>query len=85
MAEGRYKHDKPYREVGWQSLANAIVELAAKDLVALFKYYKNKPNREEAIKMRSDYQFFLSEYFEMLTDLDGGAIIAAIRKEVWGD
>lgn len=84
MAEGKYKRDKPFHEVGWQSLANAIVELAAKDLVVLFRHYKNKPNREDAIKMRSTYKFFQSEYLQMLTDVDGEAIIKAIRKEVWG-
>ena len=73
------------QESGYESLAKAIVELAASDLICAFEYYKQDPERETKIKKRDEYVFFCSEWLEMLTDIDGSAIIGGIRKRVWDE
>ena len=85
MERERYQREKPYHEPGWQSLANAIVEMTAKDLMNAFKHYKNKSDREVRIQTRDEYKFFFSDWCKMLTDVDGDAIVRGIRKRAWGD
>ena len=72
-------------DAGWRSLANAIVECAARDLELSLKYCKKRKNREEIIGEKEEYRFFHSEYFRMLTDLDGPMIAKKLRERVWGD
>jgi len=83
MVGKKSKHEKPFHEPGWQSLANAIVEMAAKDLMNIFEYYKNNPDRELKVRSRDEFKFFYSEWCKMLTDIDGDAIVRGIRKRVW--
>ena len=67
----------------WQKLANAIVEKAVKD-------YRMEQARIKADPQNSDYtkaeawkleRFFRSDWFEVLTDMDGRLILSRLKKE----
>ena len=67
----------------WQKLANAIVEKAVKD-------YRMEQARIKANPQNSDYtkaeawkleRFFRSDWFEVLTDMDGRLILSRLKKE----
>ena len=71
----------------YQALANAIVELAAKDYRSALKYHYRHPERQEyADKVSQLERFFRSGWYEMLTNLDGENLMcdirAIVRKEV---
>ena len=71
----------------YQALANAIVELAAKDYRSTLKYHYLHPERQEYTDKVSQLErFFRSSWYEMLTNLDGenlmSGIRAMVRKEV---
>ena len=68
----------------WQKLANAIVEQAVED-------YRKAQARIKANPMIADHakvelsqleQFFRSQWFEALTDVDGQLILSRLKKEV---
>lgn len=67
----------------WQKLANAVVEQAVKD-------YRMEQARIKANPQNSDYtkaeawkleRFFRSDWFEVLTDMDGRLILSRLKKE----
>lgn len=64
--------NNPYIE-----LANAIVVQAAMDYREAFEYQ----NRREK---RNLERFFRSDWYDLLTDLDGEAIIEGVQKEYAG-
>ncbi|WP_087064217.1 hypothetical protein [Intestinibacillus massiliensis] len=71
----------------YQALANAIVELAAKDYKTALKYHYKHPDKSEyAAEVDSLERFFRSGWYGMLTDLDGEYLMkgvqALVRKEV---
>ena len=70
-------------EQGYEALANAIIIQAAKDFKDKCKMFKKRPNREEDIKAEADYKFFFSEWFSVLTSVDGSLIVREMQKEVW--
>ena len=76
------RHDKPYREVGWESLASAIVEMAAMDYknILLAKRLRCAP---QAQTNRKELEaFFRSQWFELLTDIDGVSLMKSIQRMV---
>ena len=62
------KHN--YQDVGIERLCNAVVMQAVKD----YKNYKSK--REECER------FFLSQYFMLLSDLDGKVVVNALKERI---
>lgn len=64
---------------GYQSLANAIVELAAKDYRRSLK--KNPRNREAMSMAMECERFFKSEWIKALTSVDGEYIMNRLREE----
>lgn len=69
-------------EEAYQLLANAIVTRAALDLRLLIQgrgYWDQK--REDEIKDLE--RFFHSEYFALLTDVDGDYILHELEREVY--
>ena len=67
----------------YQALANAIVELAAKDYRTALKYhYKHPENAEYKANVAELEEFFLSGWFELLTDLDGRTLMINLRRMV---
>ena len=68
---------------GYEALASAIVEQAILDYRKALRNIKAGRNIMANAAMRDDCErFFRSEYFKLLTDLDGGRIMEMIRKEV---
>lgn len=65
-----------------QMLANAIIIQAADDYrISLRRLKLNRMNREY-LRMNEDCEsFFLSEWFEQLTNVDGKSIMMRIQKE----
>ena len=62
------KHN--YQDIGIERLRNAVVMQAVKD-------YKNDKNQREECE-----RFFLSQYFTLLSDLDGEAIVNALKERI---
>ena len=68
----------------WQKLANAIVEQAVEDYrKAQARIKANPMNADHAkVELRQLEQFFRSQWFEALTDVDGQLILSRLKKEV---
>ena len=67
----------------YQSLANAIVELAVKDYKTALKYHYRHPNRKEyADDVSRLERFFRSGWYGMLTNLDGELLMNGVRRMV---
>ena len=70
-------------EDNYQALANAIVVQAARDFRPAYRRLKNHPNDKLAQDtVREITQFFCSDYFCALTDLDGPALLQRIMKDI---
>ena len=66
----------------WQSLANAIVMQAVKDWRASVQILKKRPRYEKAKAMKADCErFFRSDWFTVLTDVDGNVILRRLKQE----
>ena len=68
-----------------QLLANAIIEQAAEDYRTSLRGLKINPRNREKLTMKEDCErFFQSDWFEMLTKLDGAYLMRRLREEVIG-
>ena len=77
---------------GYENLANAIIELAAKDYKSDIAYLqKNKGKDDYAVRQRKAdkkeiERFFRSGWFEILTDLDGEYLLNRMQEMMgWED
>ena len=68
----------------WQKLANAIVEQAVEDYRKAQARIKANPMIADhaKVELRQLEQFFRSQWFEALTDVDGQLILSRLKKEV---
>ena len=68
----------------WQKLANAIVEQAIEDYRKAQARIKANPMLADhaKVELRQLEQFFRSQWFEALTDVDGQLILSRLKKEV---
>lgn len=67
----------------YQKLANAIILQAVKDFKPAYRRLKRYPNdRIAQDTVREITKFFCSEYFSILTDLDGPALLNRIMREM---
>lgn len=70
----------------YQALANAIVEQAAIDYYYVLKYHIAHPhNRKLERIIKNIEQFFHSDWFEILTNSDGGYLLREIRRMVMSE
>ena len=68
---------------GYQALANAIILQACKDFRAAYKRLKRFPdNRHAQGEVKELTKFFCSQYFELLTDVDGPSILHRMMREI---
>ena len=68
---------------GYEALANAIIVQASKDFTAAYKRMKRFPNDTRAQdEVRDITKFFCSQWFEMLSDADGPALLRKIKDEI---
>lgn len=67
----------------YEALANAIVLQAVKDYRrALKSYVRNPSNNSARYKKESLERFFLSDWYRLLTAVDGEMLIEKINQEV---
>lgn len=72
-------------EENYKALANAIIMQAAKDFRAAYKrklrfWEDNKANKD----IREITSFFCSQYFQILSDLDGPRLLKKIIEKMEG-
>lgn len=68
---------------GYEDLANTIILQAAKDYRMALKSLKANPDNFNAQKDRNEIEaFFQSQWFEVLTNLDGKELMLALQREV---
>ena len=69
----------------YQNLANAIVLTAVKDYRTALRRLKRKPNNKDAAAERDSIEeFFRSDWFAVLTELDPEYLITELNKEIFG-
>lgn len=67
----------------YQALANAIIEYAVKDYKRALKSQKRNPQKDEfRTEIASLERFFHSDWFQLLSSLEGDILINRIRQEV---
>ncbi len=67
----------------WKNLANAIIVQAVKDFRPAYRRLKKHPNdRAAQDTVKEITEFFCSQYFEQLTDLDGPALLHRVMREI---
>ena len=70
-------------ENNYEALANAIIVQAVKDFRPAYRRLKRHPNdRLAQDTVREITQFFCSDYFCALSDLDGPALLNRIIREM---
>jgi hypothetical protein len=66
----------------YQELANAIVIMAAKDYRHALRIQRRNPDSQAArIKIDEIERFFRSDWYRLLTDVDGEILIKKLREE----
>lgn len=74
---------KNLAENPYEKLANAIILQAVSDYrIALKKVKKNPKNRDAIDEALQIEKFFRSEWYQVLTSVDGEYLIDRLRKEV---
>ena len=67
---------------GYENLANAIILQAVRDWRESVKKLKKRPRYDPAKQMKEECeQFFLSEWFEQLTSVDGRYLLRKLKQE----
>lgn len=70
--------DDPYFE-----LAAAIIKMAIKDYEAAYRHYLKHPDSASAKdRVRQEKRFFYSQWFELLSDLDGPRLVSLVEAQV---
>lgn len=74
---------KKLSENPYEALANAIVLQAVNDYRAALKKVKKNPNNREALDEALQIErFFRSQWYQVLTSVDGEYLINQLRREV---
>ena len=74
---------KNLAENPYEKLANAIILQAVSDYRAALKKVKKNPKNRDAIDEALQIEkFFRSEWYQVLTSVDGEYLIDRLRKEV---
>ncbi len=66
----------------YQELANAIIVMAAKDYRHALRIQRRNPDSKAAqIKIDEIERFFRSEWYQVLTNVDGEMLMRRLREE----
>ena len=78
------KISKPAKDISpYQQLANAIVLQAVRDYQSAIRVLKYKPDDNEMRILKDEIEYFVkSDYFAILTSIDGKEVLHHIRKEM---
>ena len=75
--------DRRWSLTGWQALGNAVVEQAVKDYKdAIRRLKKNPKNRIDMLEALALEDFFHSDWYTLLTNVDADYLIDRLRKAV---
>jgi len=67
----------------WQELANAIILRAVEDYRRAHDRNRLRPHQAETLReIQSIEQFFCSEWFEVLCNLDGRKLLHDLKKQM---
>lgn len=67
----------------YENLANAVIVFAAEDYRCVLRHLKKHPERRGLQEEKNRLgKFFHSEWYEMLTDIDGTYLIRKLKEEV---
>lgn len=67
----------------YEALANAIIVQAALDYRTARRRLRKHPGNEDALRMKREVeQFFVSGWFELLSDADGQVILERLKGEL---
>ena len=67
----------------FEALANAIIIQAAVDYRLALKQLRQNPDFQSAVSMKYEVErFFSSEWFSMMTRVDGHELLARLKTEV---
>ena len=70
-------------EEEYLELAAAIVKLAVKDYEAVYRHFLRSPeSRTAKAACEKEKKFFYSQWFEMLSDLDGPTLVRKVEEHV---
>ena len=68
---------------GYHELAKAIILQAVKDFEPAYLWLKRHPDDERAAgRVKEITEFFCSEYFCLLTDVDGPRLLRKIMEQI---
>ena len=68
---------------GFHELANAIIMQAIKDFKVAYMILKKRPDHKEATAMVKEItHFFCGEYFTLLSDVNGPALLRKIKNRI---
>ena len=71
---------------GWQKLGNAIVLQSVRDYRKVLYFLSIYPDNEGLIKYRESIEeFFLSDWFRTLCNLDGQELMRKVQRELKGE
>ena len=77
-----FEESEPTEE-NWEALAHHIILQAVADYRRAFRKLINDPDDVDAMADQHEIErFFLSEWFGVLTDLNGKLILARLRREM---
>ena len=66
----------------WQDLANAVIVQAAKDYRTSLRRLRRKPKSRTALDEIADLEeFFRSDWYRILTNVDGELLMRLIKEE----
>ena len=69
---------------GYERLANQVIICAAKDYRQALKKLKNGRKNEAASQMADECErFFTSQWFSVLSSIDGRALMQKLKEEVY--
>lgn len=69
-------------ELNCDNLANAIILQAVKDYRGAQKRFKGNPHDRDVQVIKEIDRFFRSEWFKILTNVDGERLIRSLQEEV---
>ena len=73
-------------ETCYTNLANAVILQAAKDYRRALRRLKKAPWDKEAKRRKRECErFFLSDWFKILTSLNGDVLLDDLYREVYGE
>lgn len=77
---------KANKASGYTALANAVIETASKDYLAALKTFKRQPENYRAKSTIAEVErFFESQWFMVLSEIDGPWLKDKLRKEAGYD